>query len=319
LSVFNTGAKYRLTPANFGAPTTGAELLTEMILVQDTVVSFVETGSNRASFMPPTLVAKMSDSLRRVFQSQKLMKPVVTHRCDKPITADVKDKVVVMELGTCDPSVMCLNAQNAGAKVLILIHPSNKADSILLKKGAGRDEIKIRCYSVTREVGARLAAILPSHVAIRKRVATPNQNMVAPMLNDSIKSSTTASQVIGTEGNGENTNLSADYQEGMAQNTAPNGSNPNGITAVKGSNKSSFTLAPNPSNDQTTLTYQFAKATDVTLVIEMTSGQVVMNKILRGVTVGSLDIGTLGWANGTYILSMQYGKEVKTKKFEVLH
>ena len=35
LSVFNTGAKYRLTPATFGAPTTGAELLTEMVFVQD--------------------------------------------------------------------------------------------------------------------------------------------------------------------------------------------------------------------------------------------------------------------------------------------
>ena len=52
LSVFNTGAKYRLTPATFGAPTTGAELLTEMVFVHDTVVSFVTTPSDGTNLTP---------------------------------------------------------------------------------------------------------------------------------------------------------------------------------------------------------------------------------------------------------------------------
>ena len=64
LSVFNTGAKYRLTPATFAPRTTGAELLTEMVMVQDTIVSFVETGGNGTTFLPPSLLAKMPDSLR---------------------------------------------------------------------------------------------------------------------------------------------------------------------------------------------------------------------------------------------------------------
>ena len=136
LSVFNTGAKYRLTPATFAPRTTGAELLTEMVVVQDTIVSFVETGSNGTTFLPPSLLAKMPDSLRQAFENQRLMKPVVTHRCDKPITADVKGRVVIMSLGTCDPSLMCLNAQRAGAKAIVLIHPNNHRDSILLKTQA---------------------------------------------------------------------------------------------------------------------------------------------------------------------------------------
>jgi Secretion system C-terminal sorting domain len=80
----------------------------------------------------------------------------------------------------------------------------------------------------------------------------------------------------------------------------------------------SFTV-PNPSRNETSLTYQFPKATDVTVEVKMTSGQVVLSKILRGVTIGTLEIQTTNWANGTYFLALQYDKVVKTKKFVVQH
>jgi hypothetical protein len=67
------------------------------------------------------------------------------------------------------------------------------------------------------------------------------------------------------------------------------------------------------------LTYQFPKATDVTVEVKTTSGQVVLSKILRGVTNGTLEIQTTNWANGTYFLALQYDKVVKTKKFVVQH
>jgi hypothetical protein len=306
LSVFNTGAKYRLTPATFGAPTTGAELLTEMVFVHDTIMSYVATGNNATTFLPPTLVAKMSDSLRRVFQSQKLMRPVITYRCDKPIREDVKDKVVIMQLGTCDPSIMCMNAQNAGAKVVILIHTSNKADSIVLKKGPGRDSLKIRCYSVTQDMGNRITALMPSHIAIKKRVVTPNQNLVAQP-NDGV-ATTEAKDAAKSAENDADTEESSEKANSLQPST-----NSSLSTKVK------FGISPNPSHDQTTLTYQFTKATDATITVETASGQVVLSQNLKGVTVGSLDISTSEWANGTYILSLQSGKDIKTKKFVVQH
>jgi hypothetical protein len=305
LSVFNTGAKYRLMPATFGAPTTGAELLTEMVFVHDTIMTYVETGSNGTTFLPPTLVAKMSDSLRRVFQSHKLMRPVITYRCDKPIKEDVKDKVVIMKLGTCDPSIMCMNAQNAGAKVVILIHPSNKADSIVLKKGPGRDSLKIRCYSVTQDMGNKITALMPSHIAIKKRVVTPNQNLVAQPNNG--LATTAAKDAAKMTENEEDTEGSSEKANSL-QSTA------NSFSAT-----AKFGISPNPSHDQTTLTYQFSKPTDATVVVETSSGQVVLSQQLKGVTFGSFDISTLEWANGTYILSLQSGKDIKTKKFIVQH
>jgi hypothetical protein len=83
--------------------------------------------------------------------------------------------------------------------------------------------------------------------------------------------------------------------------------------------KVKFGISPNPTNDQTTLTYQFSKTTDATFVVETASGQVVLSQQLKGVTVGSFDISTSEWANGTYILSLQSGKDIKTKKFVVQH
>ncbi len=306
LSVFNTGAKYRLIVATFGKPQTGAEWLTDMVFVSDTVMSYVATGSNGTTFLPPTLLAKMPDSLRRAFQAQKIMKPVVTTRCDKPITANVKDKVVLMELGTCDPSVMCLNAQNAGAKAVILIHSSNNLDSILLKKGLGRDELKITCYTVTRATGTKIAALLPSHVGIKRRVVTPNQALIA-QTNNGITTTEAKNAVKMTEND-------ADTEGSFGEaNSAPPTANSASKTKIK------FGISPNPSHDQTTLTYQFSQPTDVTLFIENITGQLIQRQLLRGITVGSVDIFTAEWANGTYILSMQYGKEMKTKKFEVQH
>jgi hypothetical protein len=305
LSVFNTGVKYRLVVATFGKPQTGAELLTDMVLVHDTIMSYVATGSNGTTFLPATLLAKMPDSLRRAFQAQKLMKPVITTRCDKPITVNVKDKVVLMTLGTCDPSTMCLNAQNAGAKAVVLIHSSNKLDSILLKKGPGRDELKITCYTVTRSTGDKIIASLPSHVGIKKRVVTPNQNLVAQTNNG--LATTEAKETAKMTENEEDTEGSSEKASSL-QPTA------NSFRAT-----AKFGISPNPSHDQTTLTYQFSKATDATVVVETASGQVILSQQLKGVTVGSFGISTSEWANGTYILSLQSGKDIKTKKFIVQH
>lgn len=314
LSVFNTGAKYRLTPATFAPRTTGAELLTEMVMLQDTIVSFVEVAGNGTSFLPPSLLAKMPDSLRQAFESQRLMTPVVTHRCDKPITADVKGKVVIMPLGTCDPSLMCLNAQRAGAKAIVLIHPNNNRDSILLKTGAWMDAIAIPCYTVRRDIGARMSALMPSQVGIKKPEVMDEDAQGFKVQTNGSNTSTTASkdaaQVAQNEENTENT----ENTEGGFQ--TPIGA-PSSIVDAKRrveSAKQQFILSPNPANDVATLTFNLNKKTDLALDIFNESGQMMLWKSFQNTQSGSLDVDTREWASGAYFIHLTDGKGVKTVK-----
>jgi hypothetical protein len=201
--------------------------------------------------------------------------------------------------------VMCLNAQNAGAKAVVLIHSNNKLDSILLKKGPGRDELKITCYTVTRSTGDKIIALLPSHIGIKRRIVTPNQNLIA-QTNNGLATTATKETAKMTE-NEEDTEGSSEKASSL-QPTA------NSFRAT-----AKFGISPNPSHDQTTVSYQFSKATDAKIEVETASGQVVLSQQLNGVTVGSFDISTSDWANGTYILSLQSGRDIMTKKFVVQH
>ena len=307
LSVFNTGAKYRLTPATFAPRTTGAELLTEMVMVQDTSVSFVETGGNGTTFLPPSLLAKMPDSLRQAFESQRLMKPVVTRRCDKPITADVKGKVVIMSLGTCDPSLMCLNAQRAGAKAIVLIHPDNHRDSILLKTGAFTDSITIPCYTVCCDVCARMSALIPSQVGIKKPVIMDEDAQGLKTQNGNGNTSTTATK--------DATRLADDEQtEGKKGENTEGGKKSDSLQLAINSLKQQVVLSPNPANDVATLAFKLSKKTDLTLEIVNEAGQVILRKSLQAAQTGSLDFDTRDWASGVYFIHLTDGKGVKTVK-----
>jgi hypothetical protein len=309
LSVFNTGAKYRLTPATFAPRTTGAELLTEMVMVQDTIVSFVETGGNGTSFLPPSLLAKMPDSLRQAFANQRLMKPVVTHRCDKPITTDVKGKVVIMSLGTCDPSLMCLNAQRAGAKAIVLIHPNNNRDSILLKNGAFADSITIPCYTVRRDIGARMSALMPSQVGIKKPIVM-DEDAQGLKSNTNTGTSPTTSTTNATKLGEVRENTEGSNQDTTTVVKTANGT----IVTSKYSLKGQFTLSPNPANDMATLTFNLSKKADLTLEILNEAGQMMLRRTLQGAQTGSLDFDTRSWASGAYLIHLTDGKGVKTVK-----
>ena len=83
--------------------------------------------------------------------------------------------------------------------------------------------------------------------------------------------------------------------------------------------KQGFTVSPNPTRNQANVTYQFQNPTDVTIEAKTASGQVIFTRILRGAIVGNVEIPTVDYPNGTYFVTLQYGKEVKTKKLVVRH
>jgi hypothetical protein len=290
LSVYNTGKCFKMEAADFGGAVT-ATLVGTMVRSYDTVMVLKENG-------------------QRDTTGRKPLRYKVERPCDK-MSQGLKDKIVVMELNKdCDVTQTCLNVQRAGAKAFVIIHNSNSQGNIKLpKRGAFKDSIRIPIFTVRNVLGDSITALLPTVVGIRKPVIPPvRPNQLVASTNNGTTANEAKDAVKMAE-NDADTEGSSEKANSFLQPTANSFSN----TKVK------FGISPNPTNDQTTLTYQFSKATDATITVETASGQVVLSQQLKGVTVGSLDISTLEWANGTYILSLQSGKDIKTKKFVVQH
>jgi PA domain/Secretion system C-terminal sorting domain len=284
MSVYNTGVVFKLTPADFGGTVT-TSLVATMVMSYDTIMVLKDSGKK--------------DTVSR----KTILRYKAERRCDK-MSNGLKDKVVVMELNKdCDVTQTCLNVQRAGAKAFVIIHNSNSQGNIKLpKQGLYKDSIRIPVFTVRSGVGDSITTLLPTVVGIIKPTATVVQPLRA------LDSTTvSASRDKATE-------KSVQITEENAENATFEDLNGNSTIGKK-----AFTLSPNPSRNETSLTYQFPQATDVTVEVKTTSGQVVLSKILRGVTIGTLEIQTTNWANGTYFLALQYDKVVKTKKFVVQH
>jgi Secretion system C-terminal sorting domain/PA domain len=283
MSVYNTGVGFKLIPADFGGVLT-TDLVATMVMSYDTVMVLKDSGKK--------------DTASR----KAILRYNVVRLCDK-MSSGLKDKIVVMELNKdCDVTQTCLNVQRAGAKAFVIIHNSNAQGNIKLpKKGLFKDSIRIPIFTVRSGVGDSITTLLPSVVGIQKPTAVPPAPLAVPN-NPSLTSIPDKTK--------EKTAQTTDEDSESLNFDTPNGSN----IGRKG-----FSLSPNPSRNETNLTYQFPKATDVMIEVKTTSGQVVLSRILRGATVGNLNIQTTDWASGTYFISLQYGKEIKTKKFVVQH
>jgi hypothetical protein len=284
LSVYNTGKNFKLISADFGS-VVSTTLVGTMVRSYDTVMVLKENGQRDTTGRKPIC-----------YKVERL--------CDK-MSKGLNDKIVVMELNKdCDVTQTCLNVQRAGAKAFVIIHNSNSQGNIKLpKRGSFKDSIRIPIFTVRSGIGDSITALLPTVVGIRKPV-------IPPVRPQQLVASTNNGGLLQADKLSEQAIQDADNDSEVVNNSPSNGLR---------LGKKGFFLAPNPSHDQTTLTYQFSKPTDATVVVETASGQVVLSQQLKGVTAGSLDISTLEWANGTYILSLQSGKDIKTKKFVVQH
>jgi PA domain/Secretion system C-terminal sorting domain len=282
LSVYNTGVRFKLVSADFGGTVT-QDLVATMVRSYDTAMVLKENAG--------------ADTTGR-----KPIRYKAERRCNK-MSGGLKGKIVVMELNKdCDVTQTCLNVQRAGAKAFVIIHNSNSQGNIKLpKQGLYKDSIRIPIYTVGSNVGDSITALLPTVVGIRKPVATTPVASIVQNNNELIPPLEKVSDKMPITSNGiEELNI--------------DGTN-NGF----GISKQVFSISPNPTRDQADVTYQLQHPTDVTIEVKTASGQVIFSKILRGVTVGSLDISTVDYPNGTYFVTLQYEKEVKTKKLVVRH
>ncbi len=278
LAVYNTGRNITVLSADFGAALT-QDLIGEMVMAYDTVI-----------VLKPHTVRDSAGKLPMRYQTER--------RATK-ITANLKGKIAVIDYNKdYDVTQMCLNAQRAGAKALIIIHESNdKRVYKLTKKGIFKDSIRIPCFTIPNNKGEQIQQLLPSVVGIKVPIViASNASVVAngePLVTTTEKSKdkiSDADAILNTE-----------------------------LSNTTGFSKQSFSVSPNPTRNQANVTYQFTNPTDVTIEAKTASGQVIFSKILRGTTVGNLEIPTVDYPNGTYFVTLQYGKEVKTKKLIVRH
>ncbi len=282
LSVYNTGVGFKLIPADFGATVTQAGLVAVMVRSYDTVMVLKENAN--------------ADSTGR-----KPIRYKVERQCGK-MSRGLKGKIVVMELNKdCDVTQTCLNVQRAGAIGFVIIHNSNSQGNIKLpKQGLFKDSIRIPIFTVRSGVGDSITTMLPTMVVISKPVPTPSNASVVSndnlLLTANEKAKDKTTQSIGDD---------VTINEGLSNGTS--------------FGKQGFSISPNPTRNQANVRYQFQNPTDVTIEAKAANGQVIFSRLLRGATVGNVEIPTVDYPNGTYFVTLQYGKEVKTKKLVVRH
>ena len=255
------------------------DLIGEMVMAFDTVM--VLKADNKA------------DSSGR-----KPMRYQSERRATK-ISSNLKDKIAVIDFEkSFDVTQMALNVQKAGAKALIIIHESNDKRVYKLKKnGTYKDSIRIPVYTIANDKGAAIQQLLPSMVGIKIPTDMPT--------NASMAANATPPVAPAEKSKDKMSNADATFNTDLSNST--------------GFGKQGFTVSPNPTRNQANVTYQFQKPTDVTIEAKTASGQVIFSRILRGATVGNVEIPTVDYPNGTYFVTLQYGKEVKTKKLVVRH
>ena len=288
LGIYNTGARFTLTQADFGQQS-ATDILADMVMAYDTVevaTTTTDTSGRRTRYGTQKKCNNISE--------------LVLNR------EAYKDKIVLMEYNKdCDYTQTCFLAQKAGAKAFVFIHNSNSNGNIhLSKKGAFKDSITMPVFIVGKEKGADISALLPSKAGIKTKTPPPNQSAIANN-NDQ----TNAAMLL------EKQAATSESSSTKSDQTARDADLING----NGFGKQSFSISPNPTRNQANVRYQFQNPTDVTIEAKNANGQVIFSRLLRGATVGNVEIPTVDYPNGTYFVTLQYGKEVKTKKLVVRH
>ncbi len=280
LGVYNTGARFTVTRADFGLQT-ATEVLGEMVRAFDTV-KVITTAADTGRTKQKHSYTQQCNYLSGLQRTPDLF----------------KDKIVLMSLNKdCDVTQVCLLAQRSGAKALMFIHNFNSNSNIKLPKiGNFKDSIRIPVFCVGKDKGEDISALLPSMAGIKTRQPPPNQRVAS----------------------NDNPNLTALLtKESANPNSAAQITTHESQT--NGMFKQGFTVSPNPARNQVNVTYQFPQVTDAVIEVKTASGQVISRQILRGVTNGNLPISTVDYPSGTYFVMLQYGKEVQTKKLIVRH
>ena len=291
LSVYNNNQRFMLYPMPFGKDKPDAHFTAEMVIALDTV-HVLEVSTTRDT----------SGKYPKRWRT--------TRKCGK-LPTNVKGKVALLQLNTdCDISTQVMNAQDAGALAVIIIHTTNRTDSVILPKLTGQqryadeNKVKIPCFTVRNVIGEKLTGILPSLVGIRRPDSIGTiQALVQQTPTDSAKM----------------------LQQGLVKTSGNEGQGISDVNNAASNNGTLFRytfgwdIAPNPVSNEVTINYNFKETHTVQIDVFNELGQLVTNYQLPDTQTGKLDINVTSWQNGTYNISLTSGKVKEVKRMIVLH
>ena len=280
LSVYNTGARIEITPAEFGGKVT-ENILGTMVRAFDTVMVLKANGAIDST-------------------GKKRIRHEAERRADK-ISKGIKDKIVVMELNKdVDVTQTCINVQRGGAKAIILVHTSNKKEDIKLKYlGIYKDSVRIPCFTVRNALGDSLWSILPSVAGIKAPTLPPVQSLAVnnnPLLGMNTQATlhkTTGAEPVNNSSDKVNTNESLNLGK---------------IDPVTGKFEEDVTLYPNPTADVLNLTFKGYTGQAVDIVIFDMQGKSILTEHL-----GQLQSNLHSIFIGDKTVAGQYMIRIRTK------
>ena len=285
LSVYNNNQRYVLYPMPFGKDRPDKEFVAEMAFALDTI-------------------HVLKDDTKRDSSGKILKKWRMERSCSK-VPYNVKGKVALLIINTaCDVSTQILNAQEAGALAVIVIHDTNSKDSVTLPKKSATvkymndNKVKIPCFTVRKEIGMALLHLSPSLVGIKRPKDTlgtlqsltalaPTDEMVA------VKKAQTDSLV------------KAEYEKHLASQQF---------------DKIGWEVAPNPVTSEMVLHYNFTQSSTLNIEVFNELGQVVTNYTLPNTQSGKLNIDVSNWQAGAYNVSLASERmRAQVKRLVVMH
>jgi hypothetical protein len=286
LSVYNNNQRFMLYPMPFGKDKPDKHFTAEMVIALDTI-------------------HKLEVSTKKDSSGKFPKRWMTTRQCGK-LPTNVKDKVALLQLNAdCDISTQVYNAQEAGAVAVIIIHVTNRTDSVTVPKLTGsaryayENKIKIPCFTVRNVIGAKLTGMLPSLVGIRR----PDSVGVIQAL---------VQQTTPT--NAERVALALQAkQDSIAKAAYDVYQITQGFTGI------GWALAPNPVHDEAVLVYNFEKRGQYTVEIFNEAGQLLTNYQLPDTQRGKLNIGVTAWPNGVYNVRISSGDFRQNKRLVVSH
>ena len=159
LSVFNTGAQYKITYANFGTKAAG-DIVAPLLMAKDTnrVNSHKACDSLVTKLKGAVALIERGEALRPLTKADFEMHP-------EQLAPWQRDKAVNCYCSTLQKA---LNAQKAGAVAVIIINEIPAHDSVALDGLDLNKALKIPCFSISQANGLKVKMMLLSTVTMVK-------------------------------------------------------------------------------------------------------------------------------------------------------
>ncbi len=294
LSVYNNNQRYMLYPMPFGKDKPDKDFTAEMVVALDTI-NVLQTATQKDS-------------------SGKYPKRWITQRKCGKLPTNVKDKVAILYLNIgCDISTQVLNAQEAGALAVIMIHTTDIKDSVTLPKKSllirydDDNKVKIPCFTVRLGIGAKLTQMLPSLVGIQRPKTTIDSTQALQVANPLIANPLQTMDKEKAKPTGADAPITANIAAGE------------GNTQAYSTEKIGWDVSPNPASQEAILHYNFTQAIPLSIEVFNEAGQLVTNYHLPENSTGTLNMDVSSWVTGIYSVRLVAGDLKEVKRLVVAH